>query len=332
MTIKTRPAYYLKQEETMRLAILDDIEDVALKLADWGSLGPDIKTDVYRDNLKDPDALAARLSPYDILVIMRERTRFPRSLIEKLPNLKLLVTTGARNLAIDMAACKEKGIVVCGTESSKTAPAELAWALILSVLRRIPQLDRSTRAGCWGDGIGSGLAGKVLGVLGLGKLGTQVARVGLAFGMKVVAWSQNMTPEKAAEAGAARLDKDEFFATADIITVHVVLSERTRGLIGQSEIGLMKSTAYIINTSRGPVIDEKALVEALREGRIAGAGLDVFETEPLPVDHPFLTLPNTVVTPHVGYVCKEGFQTYFSHACEDVAAWLAGKPVRVLGP
>lgn len=314
----------------MRLAILDDLENVALKLADWDSLGPEIKIDVFRDNIKEEAALVKRLLPYDILVIMRERTRFPASLIEKLTNLKLLVTTGARNLAIDLAACRERGITVCGTDSSKTSPAELTWALILSLMRRIPQMDRAVRDGRWGDGIGSGLAGKTLGVLGLGKLGNQVTRVGLAFGMNVIAWSQNMTPEKAEAVGATRVDKDEFFAAADIITLHVILSDRTRGLVGARELGLMKPSACLINTSRGPIVDETALIAALTENRIAGAGLDVYETEPLPADHPFLRMPNTVLTPHVGYVSKEGFQTYFTHAKEDVAAWLAGKPIRIL--
>ncbi len=235
----------------MKLAILDDYENVALKLADWNSLGPEIEIDVYHDHLDAGDELVDRLCPYDILVIMRERTPFPRRLIEQLPSLKLLVTTGARNLAIDLPACREQGIVVCATGSSKSAAAELAWALILSTLRRIPQQDRTTREGCWGDGIGSALFGKVLGVLGLGKLGTQVTRVGLAFGMEVVAWSQNLTPERASEAGAFRVEKDELFAKSDIVTIHVVLSDRTRGVIGAHEIGLMKPTAYIINTSRG---------------------------------------------------------------------------------
>jgi len=314
----------------MRLAILDDIEDVALKLADWNSLGPEVEIDVFRDNIKDPAALANRLRPYEILVIMRERTPFPRSLIEKLPNLKLLVTTGPRNLAVDLAACKEKGIAVCGTESSKTAPAELAWALILAAVRRIPQLDRAVHAGRWGDGIGSGLAGKVLGVVGLGKVGTRVAAVGLAFGMQVIAWSQNLTAEKAAEVGVKRVEKEKLFSDADIVTIHVVLSDRTRGLVGASELSLMKPSAYIVNTARGPIIDEGALIEALRQGRIAGAGLDVYQTEPLPDDHPLLSLPNAVLTPHVGYVIRESFQTYFRQAREDVTAWLAGKPVRLL--
>jgi phosphoglycerate dehydrogenase-like enzyme len=263
---------------------------------------------------------------------MRERTPFPRSLIERLDNLKLLVTTGARNLAIDLSACREQGITVCGTDSSKTAAAELAWALILASLRRIPQHDRAVREGRWVDAIGSGLAGKVLGVLGLGKIGAQVARVGLAFGMNVIAWSQNLAPQRAAEVGAVRVEKNELFATADIISIHVVLSERTHGLVGAREISLMKPGAYLINTSRGPVIEEKALIEALRTKRIAGAGLDVFEMEPLPADHPFLTLGNTVLTPHIGYVTREGFRTFFAGACEDVSAWLSGKPVRVLMP
>ena len=314
----------------MRLAILDDYEDAALRMADWGSLGDRVRIDVYRDHLTKGDELADRLSPYDILVIMRERTPFPRRLIEQLPNLKLLVTTSAKNRSIDLAACHERGIVVCGTESSRNAPAELAWALILSLLRRIPQHDRALRRGLWGDGIGSGIEGKVLGVLGLGKTGKPVARVGLAFGMKVVAWSQNLKAEQASAAGAVRAEKDELFQAADIITIHLVLSERTRGLIGAHEIGLMKPSAYLINTSRGPIVQEKALIDALTANRIAGAGLDVFDTEPLPRDHPFLSLPNTVLTPHVGYVIEESFRTYFTQAKEDVDAWIAGRPIRVL--
>lgn len=314
----------------MRLAILDDFENVALRMADWGSFGAEIEIDVYRDHLTEGDELVGRLLPYDIVVIMRERTPFPRSLIERLPNLKLLVTTSAKNRSIDLAACGERGIVVCGTESSKNAPVELTWALILSSLRRIPQHDRAVRKGIWGDGIGSGIEGKVLGVLGLGKKGKRVAQVGLAFGMKVVAWSQNLTSEQASAAGAVRVDKEQLFRTADIITIHLVLSDRTRGLISAHEIGLMKPSAYLINTSRGPIIQEKALVDALKENRIAGAGLDVFDTEPLPRDHPFLSLPNTVLTPHVGYIIEESVRTYFTQAKENVEAWLAGKPIRVL--
>jgi phosphoglycerate dehydrogenase-like enzyme len=235
-----------------------------------------------------------------------------------------------KNRAIDMAACKENAITVCGTQTSGPAAAELTWALILALLRKIPQLDRSVRSGRWGNEIGAGLAGKTLGILGLGRLGTHVCRVALAFNMKVIAWSQNLTSTKAAEVGAIRTQKDELFSTADVITIHLVLSDRTRGLVSAHELGLMKPGAYLVNTSRGPIVDEAALIAALTEKRIAGAGLDVFETEPLPPDHPFLRLPNTVITPHVGYVCEENFQIYFSQAREDVAAWLAGKPIRTI--
>jgi phosphoglycerate dehydrogenase-like enzyme len=314
----------------MRLAILDDYEEAALSLGNWGSLRPEIETDVYRDHLAKADDLVQRLQPYDILVVMRERTPFPRDLIAQLPNLKLLVTTGAKNQAVDVAACKERGIVVSGTHSSKTPPAELTWGLILSLLRRIPQLDRSARNGRWGDGIGMGLDGKVLGLLGLGHVGTLVAKVGAAFNMKVAAWSQNLTAERAAAAGAVRVEKEELFKMADILSVHLVLSERTRGLVGAREIGWMKPSACIINTSRGPIIHEQALVDALRNGRIAGAGLDVFETEPLPPDHPLLSMPHTVITPHVGYVTRENFRTYFTQAVEDIAAWQKGQPIRLL--
>lgn len=316
----------------MRLAILDDYEKVALELAPWENLGPDIKIDVYSDRLVKEDALVDRLLPYDILVIMRERTPFPRSLIERLSNLKLLVTTGRLNRAIDLAACRKNSVVVCGTESSKNAPAELAWGLILSLARRIPLQDRAVRQGIWGDGIGTGLGGKVLGILGLGKLGTQVARVGLAFGMQVIAWSQNLTQEKAAAVGAVCVKKDDLFKSSDVISIHLVLSDRTRGLIGAHEIGLMKPSAYIVNTSRGPIVQEAVLIEALRKGRIAGAGLDVFDDEPLSPDHPYVSLPNTVLTPHIGYVTKDSFRIYFTQALEDVAAWLADKPVRVIEP
>ena len=316
----------------MRIAILDDIEGAALKMADWKKLGTDFKIDVYQDNLPQGDRLIQRLLPYDILVIMRERTRFPRSLIEALPNLKLLLTSGSRNNAIDLATCKEKGIVVCGTDSSKQPPAELTWGLILALMRRIPQMDAALREGRWGDGIGTDLSDKILGILGLGRLGTKVASVGIAFGMKVIAWSQNLTADAAASVGAVRVEKEELFAESDILSVHVVLSDRSRGMIGREELSLMKPTAVIINTSRGPIIHEQALVEALSNGKIAGAALDVFDTEPLPLDHPFLSLPNTLVTPHIGYVTRENFNTYFDQSVENIIAWREGKPIRVLNP
>jgi len=315
-----------------RLAIIDDYEELALRFGDWDNIHAEVQIDVFNDHLNDETSIANRLLPYEILVIMRERTPFPRSLIEKLSNLKLLVTTGPRNQSIDLAACSEKGIVVCGTESKKSAPAEHTWALILALSKSIPHADHATRMGRWGGAVTTELDGKTLGILGLGRLGTKVAQVGLAFGMKVVAWSQNLTESRASEVGAVRVEKDELFADSDIISIHLVLSDRTRGLVGAREIGLMKPTAYIVNTSRGPIIEERALIEALQAKKIAGAGIDVFDTEPLPPDHPFLKLENTVITPHIGYVSRENFQTFFKQASEDVAAWLNGEPVRVLNP
>lgn len=315
-----------------KLAIIDDYEELALQLGEWDSLPEAIQTDVFNDHLSDESAIADRLLPYEMLVIMRERTLFSRSLIERLSNLKLLVTTGPRNQSIDLAACSEKGIVVCGTESKKSAPAEHTWALILALLKSIPQADHATRMGRWGGAVTRELDGKTLGILGLGRLGTKVAQVGLAFGMKVIAWSQNLTDSRASEVGALQVEKDELLTESDIISIHLVLSDRTRGLVGAREIGLMKPTAYIVNTSRGPIIEERALIEALQAEKIAGAGIDVFDTEPLPPDHPFLTLANTVITPHIGYVSRENFQTFFKQASEDVAAWLNGQPIRVLNP
>jgi len=315
-----------------KLAIIDDYEKLALAFGDWDKLPAEIQLDVFADHLDEETAIVDRLLPYEMLVIMRERTPFPRSLIEKLSNLKLLITTGPRNHSIDLAACSEKGIVVCGTESGKNPPSEHTWALILALLKSIPQADRETRMGRWGGAVTTELYGKTLGILGLGRLGTKVAQVGLAFGMKVIAWSQNLTESRASEVGALRVEKDELFADSDIISIHLVLSDRTRGLVGEREIGLMKPGAYIVNTSRGPIIQEKALIEALKAEKIAGAGIDVFDIEPLPRDHPFLTFANTVITPHIGYVSRENFQTYFKQATEDVAAWLNGQPIRVLNP
>ncbi len=314
----------------MRLAILDDYEKTARAMAPWDQLGPGVEIDVYEDHLAQEDALVARLTPYDILIIMRERSPFPQSLIERLPNLKLLITSGARNNAIDVAACRAAGIVVSGTDSSKDPPAELTWGLMISLLRKLPRLDAAVRRGEWGNAPGRGLKGKVLGLVGLGAIGLKVAAVAKAFGMEVIAWSQNLTAERAAAAGVRRVEKEALFAEADVVSVHLVLSPRTRGLIGAAEFARMKPTACIVNTSRGPIIDEKALIEALRHGRIAGAGLDVYETEPLPPGHPLLSLENTVLTPHVGYVSEENFRTYFNQAIEDILAWQAGKPIREL--
>jgi len=314
----------------VRIAVLDDYQGVALSVGGWERLPADAEVESFRDHLKDEDALAQRLRPFDVIVAMRERTPFPRSLLSRLPNLKLLVTTGMRNASFDMDAARELGIVVCGTRGLPTPTAELTWGLIIGLMRHIAEEDRATREGRWQTTVGLTLAGKTLGVVGLGNLGSQVAKVGVAFGMEVTAWSQNLTPERAAEVGARHVSKDELFATADVVTVHLVLSERTRGLVGQRELSLMKPTAFLVNTSRGPIVDEAALVAALREKRIAGAGLDVFDEEPLPKDHPLLSLPNTLITPHLGYVTFETYERFYGDAVEDILGFLQGAPVRVV--
>ena len=313
-----------------RVALLDDYQGVALRMADWKSLPAGTDVVAFPDHLADESALAARLADFDIVMAMRERTPFTRSLLERLPKLRLLITAGMRNASIDMKAAAERGVLVCGTSGLPYPTAELAWGLILGLMRRIPAEDRATREGRWQVSLGLGLNGKTLGVLGLGTLGSRVARVGRAFEMTVLAWSQNLTAARAEEVGATLVAKDELLARSDIVSIHLVLSERTRGLLNARELGLMKRTAYLVNTSRGPIVDEAALVRALREGTIAGAGLDVFESEPLPADHPFRSLPNIVVTPHLGYVTEETYRVFYGHALEDVQAFLRGAPVRVL--
>lgn len=315
-----------------RVAILDDYQDVALRMADWKSLPAGTEVVAFRDHLHDTDAVAKRLAAFDVVVAMRERTAFPRALLEALPKLRLLVTTGMRNASIDVRAATERGITVCGTSGLPYPTAELTWGLVLALSRRIPAEDRATRDGRWQTTLGLGLNGKTLGVIGLGTLGSRVARYGRAFEMEVLAWSQNLTPERAAEVGATLVGKDELLARSDVVSIHLVLGDRTRGLIGARELGLMKRTAYLVNTSRGPIVDEAALVRALQDGTIAGAGLDVFEPEPLSLDHPFRRLPNTVITPHLGYVTEETYRIFFGHALEDVQAFLRGEPVRVLRP
>ena len=313
-----------------RVALLDDYQGVALGMADWKSLPKDTEVVAFPDHIADENALAARLADFDIVMAMRERTPFPRPLLERLPKLKLLITAGMRNASIDMKAAAERGVLVCGTAGLPYPTAELAWGLILGLMRRIPAEDRATREGRWQTTLGLGLNGKTLGVLGLGTLGSRVARVGRAFEMEVLAWSQNLTAERAAEVGAALTPKDELLARSDIVSIHLVLGERTRGLIAARELGLMKRTAYLVNTSRGPIVEEAALIRALRDGTIAGAGLDVFDTEPLPQSHPFRALPNTVIAPHLGYVTEETYRIFYGHALEDIHAFLRGEPVRVL--
>ncbi|WP_437985465.1 D-2-hydroxyacid dehydrogenase family protein [Sorangium sp. So ce117] len=314
----------------MRVAILDDYQGVALRMADWRSLHPAAEVQAFTDHLDDLEALAARLRPFQAVVLMRERTPFPRALFERLDGLRLLVTAGMRNASIDLAAATERRVQVSGTDMLPYPTAELTWGLILALFRHIPAEDRAAREGRWQTTLGLGLKGKTLGLVGLGKLGGQVAQVGRAFGMEVVAWSQNLTAERAAEVGARLVPKDDLFAGADVVSVHLVLSPRTRWLVGAAELGRMKPTAFLVNTSRGPLVDEAALLAALRARRIAGAALDVFEPEPLPADHPLLALDNTVITPHLGYVTEEGYRLVYGQAVEDIRAFLDGKALRPL--
>ncbi|WP_149535396.1 D-2-hydroxyacid dehydrogenase family protein [Siccirubricoccus phaeus] len=313
-----------------RLAILDDYQGVALTLGPWDRLPKGLAIEVFRDTITDLEALVARLAPFDALLIMRERTPFPKALLDRLPNLKLLITTGARNRSVDLAAATARGITVCGTPGVGNSTVDITWGLILSVLRHIPEQEAALRAGRWQVKLGTGLEGKTLGVIGLGNLGSRVAKVGAAFGMKVLGWSQNLTAEKAAAAGASLATKDALLEQSDVVTLHVVLSDRSRGMIGAAELALMKRSAIIVNTSRGPLIDQAALIAALQEGRIAGAGLDVYDQEPLPAGHPILSAPNTVLTPHLGYVTEENYRAYFQGAVEAVEAFLAGAPIREL--
>jgi phosphoglycerate dehydrogenase-like enzyme len=317
-------------QRPIRVAILDDYQRVARRFADWGSLPEGSEVSVFHDHLSDQAALAERLAPFEAIVAMRERTPFPRSLFSKLPELRLLVTTGMRNAAIDLHAAAQAGITVSGTEGLAYPTAELTWGLILALARHIPVEDHALRSGSWQTSVGVGLQGKTLGVLGLGRLGTQVARIGAAFGMEVTGWSPNLTLARARAAGASLVDRDELFRRSDVLTLHLVLSESTQGIVGTRELALMKKTALFINTSRGPLVDESALVSALRQRSIAGAGLDVFDSEPIASGHPLLELPNTVLTPHLGYVTEETYRVFYGHALADVQAYLAGQPLRVL--
>ncbi len=314
------------------LAILDDYQNAALGMAVWDRLPPGIRIEVFRDTLRNEAELTERLAPFDAIVAMRERTPFPASLIQRLPRLRLLITTGERNRSIDLAACAARGVTVCGTPSVGHPTVDITWGLIISLLRDIPRQQQALRAGLWQTGVGTALEGLTLGVVGLGKLGSRVARVGQAFGMEVVAWSQNLTEEAAAQAGVRRVTKRALLEGSDVVTLHLVLSDRTRGVIGAEDLAVMKPTAYLVNTSRGPLVDRAALVSALEEGRIAGAGLDVFEEEPLPPGHPLLSAPNTVLTPHLGYVTRQNYEAYFNGALEAVEAFLAGNPIRKLRP
>ena len=314
-----------------RCAILDDYQNVALKSADWSKVATELDCKIFNEHLGSQENVIKALQGFEIICAMRERTAFPRAVIEKLPDLKLLITTGMRNASIDVAAAREHGVVVCGTPATGNPTSGIAIGLMLELTRRIGYENARMKAGVpWQSTIGLDLEGLTLGVIGFGKLGARTSRIAQAFGMKVMAWSQNLTPEKCKAVGVEYAQKDELFRQSDLITIHVVLSQRTRGLVGAKELALMKPTAYIINTSRGPIIEEGALLAALREKRIAGAGLDVFDIEPLPVDHPLRKMDNLVLTPHLGYVSLQNYRAYFSGVVDDIRAYLDGSPVRVL--
>ena len=314
----------------MRLAILDDYQRVALDMADWTPLREAVEITVFDRHLGAGDAVADALAGFEIVCIMRERTPFPASLFERLPRLKLLVTTGRRNAAIDLEAAACRGVTVCGTGSPGHAAGELAFTLILALARGLLTEANSVRAGGWQVGIGRDLHGATLGILGLGHIGAQIAGFGKAFGMHLMAWSQNLTEARAAEVGVRRVTRDELFAGADFVTIHSRLSPRTEGLVGARELALMRPDAYLINTSRGPIVDEGALIWALERGQIAGAALDVYDQEPLPADHPLRRTPNLLLTPHIGYVTRETYRVFYRETVELVQAWLAGRPRNVL--
>jgi phosphoglycerate dehydrogenase-like enzyme len=316
--------------KTTRVAILDDYQEVALSMADWASLGSGVSVQSFSQPLGSEESIAEHLHNFDIIVAMRERTPFPRSLLERLPALKLLVTTGRRNAAIDVKATAEQGVPVSGTSTLSTPTVELTWGLILALARKIPQESAAMRSGAWQTTLGVGLQGKVLGIVGLGRLGSEVARIGKAFGMEVIAWSQNLTTETTGPLGVELVDKETLFRRADVVTIHVVLSARTRGLVGYRELAAMKPTAFLINTARGPIVDEQALLAALRARRIAGAGLDVYDQEPLPSDHPLRRLDNVVLTPHLGYVTIENYREAYGEAVENIRSFLAGTPTRLI--
>ncbi len=318
------------EERMLRVAVLDDYTDAVHAIADWPALDGIATVDFFRDHLSELDDLAARLAPYDIVVAERERTPFPRPLLERLPRLKLLVATGPVNWSIDLAAAAEFGITVCCTEALYDATPELAWGLILALTRRIAWDHQAVRAGQWQTGLGTSLTGKTLGLIGLGNVGARVAAFGRLFGMTPIAWSRRLTLAKASAHGADCVTLDELLRRADIVSIHVVLSAQSRGLIGRRELGLMKPDSYLVNTSRGPIVDADALLETLEARRIAGAALDVFDVEPLPADHGLRRLDNVVLTPHVGYITIEQYRLFYGQAIENILAFVRGAPMRLL--
>jgi phosphoglycerate dehydrogenase-like enzyme len=307
---------------TLNVAVLDDYQGVALQLADWGPVQARARVDVFTDPLADEAAVVERLSSYDVLCVMRERTPLRAATLARLPRLKAIVSTGARNASIDTEAAKQRGIEIFNTGYFSTPTAELTWALILASARHIPQENAALRGGGWQQTLGEDLDGKTLGIIGLGRVGSLVAKVGLAFGMKVLAWSQNLTAEKAAEAGATRVEKADLLRHSDVISVHLILSERTRGIIGAAEFALMKPTACLVNTSRGPLVVEQALLDALRTRRIARAAIDVYDTEPLPAEHPLRRADNLLATPHVGYVSRGLYEIFYRDTVAHLLRWL----------
>jgi phosphoglycerate dehydrogenase-like enzyme len=312
----------------LKIGILDDYQNVALSLADWSSL--DAGVEVFTAPLVDADEVVKQLADFDVLVAMRERTRFPADVLSRLRSLKLLVSTGTANSAIDVAAATERGVVVSGTGYFSYPTAELTWALILAAARKLPQHVQSMRTGGWQLGLGTSVQGLTLGVLGLGNVGEQVTAIAHAFGMRVIAWSENLTTERAAEHEVMAVSREQLFAEADVLSIHMVLSERSRGMVGASDLAMMKPTSILVNTSRGPIVDEGALVDALRRHVISCAAIDVYETEPLPADHPLRSLDNALLTPHIGYVSKQLYSVFYRDAVEDIAAFIAGSPVRVI--
>ena len=314
------------------IAILDDYQNVALKLADWSCLESRARITVFNDHISDSGVLIERLKPFDVVCVMRERTPLTRSIIERLPNLKMIASNGRRNASIDIATAKERGIIVTATGYSSTATVELTWALIFALVRNLPAEYASVRSGGWQLSVGDDLHGKTLGIVGLGNIGSRVAKVAHALGMSVIAWSQNLTPEKAEENGARLVTKETLFREADVVTVHLVLSQRTAGIVGASELEMMKPSAYLINASRGPLVAESLLIAALRARKVAGAGLDVYDIEPLPFDHPFRSLENVITTPHIGFVSKGTYKTFYGDTVENILAWMKGQPIRVMEP
>src|SRR6267378_3570052 len=308
----------------MKVAILDDYQNVALQLADWSAVRQHAEITVFNDHLADPAAVVERLRPFDAICVMRERTPLTREILQQLPNLKLIASTGPRNASINSQTATDLGIAVTATGYDSTPTIEFTWSLILASMRGIDREAVSLRAGGWQTSLGSNLRGKSLGVVGLGNnIGREVARIGLAFGMKVIVWSQNLTEAKASAAGATLVGKQTLFHEADVVTVHLVLSSRTRGLIGAPEFALMKPNARFVNTSRGPIVDEAALIEALQARRIAGAAVDVFDREPLSAEHPFRSLPNVLATPHIGYVADDLYRTFYQDTVSNIVSWMA---------